>query len=424
MDYSEPILFILISLLFSAFFSGMEIAFVSANKLKIELDSKQGLFTSKILSKFQQDQKRFIGAMLVGNNIALVVYGIFAGSLILTAIFGVSDASHAAYPTVTLLIQTLISTLVILLTAEFFPKAIFRSDPNRWLNIFAIPLLLCYIILWFPAWIITGISNVFLKVFLKADTNTENVQFGKIDLDHYIKEISQKLKPEDDIDHEIQIFQNALDFSEVKARDCLVPRNELIAVDFNETIEVVTKKFIEHGLSKILIYRGNIDNIIGYVHCNELFKRPEQIKNILLPVSIVPEPMQANEVLELLIKQNRNLAVVVDEFGGTSGIVTIEDVVEEIFGEIEDEHDKEDIIEKEIGEDHYLFSGRIEIDYLTDHYKLDLDEDGDYDTLAGFIIHHHEDIPDEGHVIEVDDLKLTVKKVSETRIELVEVEAL
>jgi CBS domain containing-hemolysin-like protein len=424
MDYSEPILFILISLLFSAFFSGMEIAFVSANKLKIELDSKQGLFTSKILSKFQQDQKRFIGAMLVGNNIALVVYGIFAGSLILTAIFGVSDASHAAYPTVTLLIQTLISTLVILLTAEFFPKAIFRSDPNRWLNIFAIPLLLCYIILWFPAWIITGISNVFLKVFLKADTNTENVQFGKIDLDHYIKEISQKLKPEDDIDHEIQIFQNALDFSEVKARDCLVPRNELIAVDFNETIEVVTKKFIEHGLSKILIYRGNIDNIIGYVHCNELFKRPEQIKNILLPVSIVPEPMQANEVLELLIKQNRNLAVVVDEFGGTSGIVTIEDVVEEIFGEIEDEHDKEDIIEKEIGEDHYLFSGRIEIDYLNEHYKLDLDEDGDYDTLAGFIIHHHEDIPDEGHVIEVDDLKLTVKKVSETRIELVEVEAL
>jgi CBS domain containing-hemolysin-like protein len=186
----------------------------------------------------------------------------------------------------------------------------------------------------------------------------------------------------------------------------------------------VTKKFIEHGLSKILIYRGNIDNIIGYVHCNELFKRPEQIKNILLPVSIVPEPMQANEVLELLIKQNRNLAVVVDEFGGTSGIVTIEDVVEEIFGEIEDEHDKEDIIEKEIGEDHYLFSGRIEIDYLNEHYKLDLDEDGDYDTLAGFIIHHHEDIPDEGHVIEVDDLKLTVKKVSETRIELVEVEAL
>ena len=424
MDYSEPILFILISLIFSAFFSGMEIAFVSANKLKIELDSKQGVFTSKILSNFQQDQKRFIGAMLVGNNIALVVYGIFAGSLILTAIFGVDDAKYAAYPTITLLIQTLISTLVILLTAEFLPKAIFRSDPNRWLNIFAIPLLLVYIVLWIPAWLITGLSNLFLKVFLKADTNTENVEFGKIDLDHYIKEISEKLKPDDDIDHEIQIFQNALDFSKVKARDCLIPRNELIAVEFNESIEVVTKKFIEHGLSKILIYRGNIDNIIGYVHCNELFKRPEKIKNILLPVSIVPEPMQANEVLELLIKQNRNLAVVVDEFGGTSGIVTIEDVVEEIFGEIEDEHDKEDIIEKEIGEDHYLFSGRIEIDYLNERYDLDIEEEGDYDTLAGFIIHHHEDIPDEGHIIEVEDLKLTVKKVSETRIELVEVEVL
>lgn len=424
MDYSESILIIIISLLFSAFFSGMEIAFVSANKLKIELDNKQGVFTARILSKFQQDQKRFIGAMLVGNNIALVVYGIFAGALILATIFGVEKAGQTNYPTVTLLLQTLLSTLVILVTAEFFPKAIFRSDPNRWLNIFAIPLLLCYMLLWIPAWIITGISLLFLRVFLKADTNTENVQFGKIDLDHYIKEISEKLKPDDDIDHEIQIFQNALDFSEVKARDCLVPRNELIAVDFNETIEEVTKSFIEHGLSKILIYRGNIDNIIGYVHCNELFKKPEHIKNVLLPVSIVPEPMPANEVLELLIKQNRNLAVVVDEFGGTSGIITIEDVVEEIFGEIEDEHDKEDIIEKELGEDHFLFSGRIEIDYINERYKLDLEEEGDYDTLAGYIIHHYENIPDEGHVIDIEDFKFTIKKVSETRIELIEVEAL
>lgn len=416
MDYSTDILIILISILASAFFSGMEIAFVSANRLQIELENKQGNFAAPVLSYFLKHPKKFIASMLVGNNIALVVYGIFMGELLLKILHIQLDTGLG------LLLQTLISTLIILVTAEFLPKAIFSSIPNRMLNIFAFPLVLIYVLLYIPAVVITWLSRMILGKLLKTNTHNERVEFGRVDLDHFIREATQRIDPEDEVDHEIQIFQNALDFSKVKARDCQVPRNELVAVDIDEDIQELRKMFVDTGLSKILVYKESIDNIIGYVHSYELFKRPKAVKNILRPVSIVPEPMAANEVLEQFIRQKRNMAVVVDEFGGTSGIVTMEDIVEEIFGDIEDEHDKDELIERRIDEFTYEFSGRLEIDYINENYNLEIPEDERYDTLAGWIIHHYEDIPNSGDLISIDDLfKIKVLEVSNTRIELVRI---
>ncbi len=417
---SDSWLIIFISIVFSAFFSGMEIAFVSANKLKIELDAKQGSYPAKIIRNFLSRPKLFIATMLVGNNLALVIYGIETGELLSQLLFSTDAWENYTQPYLALTVQTVISTAVILVTAEFLPKSLFRVNPNGWLKGLAFPLTAVFLVLFIPAAIINLISKGFLKLFLGADMSNEQQNFGTVDLDHYLQEITSRMTPDQDLEHEIQILQNALDFSHLKARDCLIPRNEIIAMSIEDDIESLRRKFIETGLSKMVIYRDNIDNIIGYVHIRDAFKKPENLKKILMPAFIVPEPMAANEVLESFIKKKRNLAVVVDEYGGTSGILTIEDVVEEIFGEIEDEHDKEELIEKQLSETEFQFSARLEIDYLNEEYDLKLPESDDYDTLGGLIIHHLEDIPSQNETVIIGAYQFKMRKVAETRIDLVD----
>jgi putative hemolysin len=422
MDSYWPLI-ILLALTASAFSSGLEIAFITANKLKIELDKKQGVFAANIISHFIQKPKLFIGTMLVGNNAAIVVYGLYMGEFIencLMSFFPAMEASVGQFGIV--LIQTIISTIIVLVLAEFIPKAIFSINPNKWLNMMAIPLAIWYGVLFVFAWIVTGISDLFIKLFLKKEIKAEEVEFGRIDLDNYLEQATGNIDHSKDIDHEIQIFQNALDFSNVKARDCLIPRNEIVGIEITNTIDQLRKMFIETRLSKILVYRDNIDHIIGYVHSYELFKKPEHIQHILRPVSIIPEPMPANEILKLFIKQKKNVAVVVDEFGGTAGIITMEDIVEEIFGEIEDEHDKEDGTEKLLEENVFEFSARLEIDYLNQKYNLNLPvDDEQYDTLGGLILFLRGDIPEENETITHHNFTFTPIRVSETRIDLVKV---
>lgn len=405
---------ILTSLISSAFFSGMEIAFVSANKLKIELDGKQGDFFAKIVSNFLKRPSRFIGAMLVGNNIALVVYGIYMAKILEPEI-----ARFTQSDLIILLIQTVISTILILITAEFLPKTLFRINPNNMLRFFAFPLLIIYYVLLLPMLLVIGISEALIKLFSPGIKMQEDLNFGRLDLEYYIKEGTENNENQEDIDHEIQIFQNALDFSKVKARECMVPRTEVIAMDIEDSIENLTAKFIDTGLSKILIYRDTIDNIIGYTQSFELFKKPDSIKSILIPVPIIAISMTANEILEEFIEQRRSIAVVVDEFGGTSGIVTIEDIIEEIFGEIEDEHDKEELIETKISDSEFLFSARLEVDYLNDEYGLNLPESDNYETLAGLLINTFESIPIMNEEIILDNFIFTVKKVFQNKIDLV-----
>ena len=334
-------LFLILAMVASAMFSGLEIAFVSANKLKIELDNSKGNFTAKILSSFLKQPAKFIGAMLLGNNIALVIYSILMAQFLepLIAFYLVDNEI------IILLFQTIISTLLILFFAEFLPKALFRINPNKVLTIAAIPITIVYYILYPFTYFTVGISNLILKIF-KVDTSESDLAFSKIDLEDFVANIQENQNEGEEIHSEIQIFKNALGFSDVKVRECMVPRTQITAMEVEKSIEELREKFIETGLSKILIYRDSIDNIIGYAHSKELFKKPESIKSVLLPVSIVPEVMSANDMLKKALKERRSVAVVVDEFGGTSGILTIEDVIEEIFGEIEDEHDKEEFVEK------------------------------------------------------------------------------
>ena len=410
---------ILSTLVFSAFFSGMEIAFVSANKLKIELDGKQGDFFAKIISNFLKRPSRFIGAMLVGNNIALVVYGIFMAKILEPKIAGFTESEL-----VILLLQTILSTLIILVTAEFLPKTLFRINPNLMLRFFALPLFIIYWIMFLPMLLVIGISELLIKIFSPQLSSEEDLNFGRIDLEHYLKEGTEHTQSQEEVDHEIQIFQNALDFSKVKARECMIPRTEIVALEMEEDLEKLKDKFIETGLSKILIYKDNIDNIIGYTHSFELFKKPESIKSILLPLPIIPMSMQANEILEIFIQQKRSIAVVVDEFGGTAGIVTIEDIIEEIFGEIEDEHDKEALMETRINDHEFLFAARLEVDYLNNEYNLGLPESDNYETIAGLIIDTFESIPTMNEQIQKDQFVFTVKKVFQNKIDLVHLKVL
>lgn len=403
---------ILSTLVFSAFFSGMEIAFVTANKLKIELDGKQGNILSKILAGFVKKPSQFLGVMLVGNNISLVVYGIFMAKVLEPNIYFFTQNDGLV-----LLIQTIISTIIILITAEFIPKTLFRINPNNILRIFSFPLILAYGILLFPMLIIIGISEILIKLFAPNLSDQNQLSFGRIDLEHYIREGTENYESEEEVDHEIQIFQNALDFSKVKARECMVPRTEIIAMDVEEDIEVLREKFVETGLSKILIYRDNIDNIIGYTHSFELFKKPKSIKSILLPVPIIAMSMPANEILEVFIEQRKSIALVVDEFGGTSGILTIEDIIEEIFGEIEDEHDKEALTELQIDENEYLFAARLEVDYLNDAYNFNLPISDAYETLGGLVLNKCESIPEVNEEIKLNGFIFTIKEVSDNKIE-------
>jgi len=405
---------VLAMLICSAFFSGMEIAFVSANKLKIELDGKQGSFLAKILAGFLKKPSRFIGTMLVGNNIALVIYGIYMAKILEPKI-----ALYTHSEAIILIVQTILSTILILITAEFLPKTLFRINPNLVLRFFAFPLLIIYWILLLPMLLVISISEMLIRLFSKEVTKADELNFGRLDLEHYIKEGTENNEDQEEVDHEIQIFQNALDFSKIKARECLVPRTEVVAMDVEDSIENLRNKFVETGLSKIVIYRDNIDNIIGYTHSFELFKKPESIKSILLPIPILAISTPANEILKILNEQKKSIAVVVDEFGGTSGILTIEDVIEEIFGEIEDEHDKEELIETKINANEYLFSARLEVDYLNDEYNLNLPESDNYETIAGLIIDKFESIPKMDEKIDFDQFEFTVKKVFDNKIDLI-----
>ena len=401
----------------------MEIAFVSSNKLRIEIDRKQQKFLSGIVSYFLKHPSRYIATMLVGNNIALVIYGIaFAGLLEESIRSALGNGSEATV----LLIQTLISTLIILLTAEFLPKTIFRINPNNSLRLFSVPILIFYVLL-FPVTILTiGISNITMRYLLRIrpDNPSKEPVFSKVDLDHFVttQQIEQDKGGEEPED--LKIFKNALEFSGLKIRDCMIPRTDLIALEEETSVEDLARRFVDTGLSRILIYKETIDNVIGYVNSKDLFKKPDRIKTLLKPIQIVPEALPVNKLLTGFIKDGKNIAVVVDEFGGTSGIITTEDIIEEIVGEIEDEHDSSDLMEKQLDELRYLLSGRLEIDYLNEKYLLAIPNSEEYETLAGYIIYNYESIPEKNTTVSIDNYLITITNVSSNRIEEVDLKVL
>ena len=406
------IISILISIILSAFFSGMEIAFVSANKLHIELEKKREGFIPKILNIITQKSSKFITTMLVGNNISLVIYSYYMG------IFLVKTLPLESYNNFSvLLIQTFISTIIILITAEFLPKAIFRIYANEVLKLFVVPAYVFYILFHFFSEFITIISDFFLRVFFKTDADEQQTEFSKEELGNYISEQLETGNDEDHIDSEIQIFQNALDFQNVKAREVMVPRTEIIAVELHEKVIHLKKIFIDSGLSKVLVYKASLDDVIGYVNAFELFKKPKTIKSILLPIEIVPESMMINDVLNNLMKKRKSVAIVVDEYGGTSGMITLEDIVEELFGEIEDEHDTQEFLEKIVSDSEFNFSARLEVDYLNEEYDLNIPKSEAYETLGGFIIDYTESIPKENEIVKIENFEIKIIKVSSAKIE-------
>ena len=409
-------LVIIICLVLSAFFSGMEIAFVSSNRIYLEIEKLQLGLTSKVLKKITQNPSRFIASMLLGNNIALVVYGIFMGDRILQLFFPNTLLTGEASLTV-VFYQTLISTGVILLTAEFLPKVFFQLYANTFIKIFAIPVAFFYYFFYPLTFLIIELTDYILKKFLNTETDQVQLSFSKIELGNYIEEQLESAQDKENLDSEIQIFQNALDFSEVKTREAMVPRAEVIAVEESTSLEEIITLFISTGLSKIPVYKENIDHILGYVHAFEMMKKPKGIKNILMPVAYVPETMLVNDVLKLLTRQHKSIAVVIDEYGGTSGIVTVEDIVEELFGEIEDEYDTVEHVEKQIEEGVYDFSARLEVDYLNQKYNLSLTESEYYETLGGMIAYNIGQIPQKDEEIELSPYILKIKKVSAKKIE-------
>ncbi|HET8854436.1 MAG TPA: hemolysin family protein [Salinimicrobium sp.] len=417
------VVIIICSLILSAFFSGMEIAYVSSNKIHIEIEKKQNDFLAVILTRLTKKPSKFIATMLVGNNIALVVYGFFMGDLLMEWLLSLNlDSAFWSYIVneLSLLTQTVISTLIILLTAEFLPKVFFQIYSNSLIKIFAVPAYLFYVLFGFVSNFIIWISDFVLKHFFRTAGDEVQLAFSKVELGNYINEQMERVEENQEVDSEIQIFQNALDFSEVKSREVMIPRTEIIAVDLNEDPKDLIEKFTETGLSKILIYNETIDDIIGYIHSFELFKKPPTIKSILLSVVFVPETMLVKDVLNILIRKRKSIAVVIDEYGGTSGMMTVEDIVEELFGEIEDEHDSVVLTEEKLGEDHYLFSARLEVDYLNETYKLNIPEEENYETLGGYIVNHTEEIPEKDGLVNINGYEFLIREVSSTKIELVE----
>lgn len=411
-------LIIVFSLILSAFFSGMEIAFVSANKLKLELDKKKGAFTARLISHFSDMPSRFIGALLLGNNIALVIYGMGMTEVLDPHLLNVFPDSLSS-KSLLLLSETILSTLIILFFAEFIPKATFRIHSNALLRFFSIPVTVFYYLFYPVIYIYLTISEVIIKKVFRVKTLSQKADFSYIDLDQYLKEFAPENRQESNIQQELQMFQNVIDFKTVKLRECMVPRTEVVAVNEHDPVEVLRNAFTEYGLSRVMIYSDTMDNLIGYCHSSDLFKRPETIKQVVRPISYVPETMHANDVLSLFIDKNQNIAVVVDEFGGTAGLVTMEDIIEEIFGEIEDEYDEEVMIEKRIDDDEYIFSSRLEIDYLNEKYEMDLPVSEDYETLSGLLIHYQESIPKTGQRIEVGPYTFIILTATRKRVEKV-----
>ena len=403
---------ITITLLMSAFFSGMEIAFISANKLKLELDKKSKNFSSKIISLFTKQESHFIVSMLIGNNIALVVYGVIMAKVLESNLI-------VFIPSAFLLIiaQTIISTLIILVVAEFIPKAIFRINSNRVLKFFSIPLMITYLLLYPFILLMITLSKWILRTLFKVEIDENQRLFDRVDLDDYLS----MLTAQEEENMEVEMLQNALELPSIKARECMVPRTEIVAVEIKTSILELKEKFIASKLSKILVYKNDIDKVIGYVHSLDLFRKPKTIKSILMPIPIVTETMVASDLLELFINQHRAVAVVVDEYGGTSGMVTVEDVTEEIVGEIEDEHDQETLIDKKIDEKTFLFSARMEVDAINKKYDLYLPTSEEYETLAGLLLSFHEDIPEIETEVEIETFKFVVKQVNDRSIQLIQI---
>ena len=406
---------LIITMAFSAFFSGMEIAFVSVDKLRFEMERKDGI-TSRILSIFFRHPNEFISTMLVGNNIALVIYGILMAQIIGDTILVSVIENHFFV----VLAQTVISTLIILVTGEFLPKMLFKINPNVALNVSAVPLFICYVILYPISKLSSGLSYFFLFLFgVKVNKEVSDKAFGKVDLDYFVQSGIESADSEEELDTEVKIFQNALDFSNVKIRDCIVPRTEIVAIDLTASLDELKSRFIESGLSKIIVYDGNIDNVVGYIHSSEMFRDPENWHNNVKTVPIVPETMSASKLMKLFMQQKKTIAVVVDEFGGTSGIVSLEDLVEEIFGDIEDEHDSTSYVCKQIGDHEYVLSARLEIEKVNEAFGLELPESDDYLTIGGLILHYYQSFPKLHEVVNIDCYQFKIVKVTATKIELV-----
>ena len=409
------IIYLLITMAFSAFFSGMEIAFVSVDKLRFEMDRKGGV-SSRILSLFFRNPNDFISTMLVGNNIALVIYGILMAQIIGDSLLAGWITNHF----VMVLVQTVISTLIILVTGEFLPKTLFKINPNLALNVCAVPLFICYVVLYPISKFSSGVSYLFLRLFgMKVNKEASAKAFGKVDLDYFVQSSIDNAESEETLDTEVKIFQNALDFSAVKIRDCIVPRTEVVAVALDTSLEELKGRFVESGISKIIVYDGNIDNVVGYIHSSEMFRSPKDWRDHVKEVPIVPETMAAHKLMKLFMQQKKTIAVVVDEFGGTSGIVSLEDLVEEIFGDIEDEHDNTSYICKQIGEHEYVLSARLEIEKVNETFNLELPESDDYLTVGGLILNQYQSFPKLHELVSVGKYQFKIIKVTATKIELV-----
>jgi CBS domain containing-hemolysin-like protein len=418
----SQLLAVLAMLLLAAFFAGMEIAFLASNKLRLELDRKQGLLSSRIIGIFQEYSGQYIATIQLGNNFAIVIYGIFM-SRWLDPVISTFISSEIGV----LVVQTLLSTFIVLLLAEFLPKALVRINPNLALRLMSFPLMIFFITLYPVSLIIHRLSNLILKSIIRANSvnKYDQMVFGKVDLNHLIDESQDnKGKNQNEDKDEIKLFQNALGFSNVKVRDCMIPRTEMVAINVKDSLDVLRQRFINSGFSKMLIYDSNIDNIVGYVTSKELFKNPPDIKSMMIDISFIPETMPANKQLKKFIQEHKSIAVVVNEFGGISGMLTIEDIMEEIFGEIDDEHDIDEFIEKNPEKGQYIFSGRLEIDYLNEKYRLDFPDSEEFDTLAGYIIFVNQNIPKVNDKIITENYEFRILKVSRTRIELVQLKTL
>lgn len=409
------VIYLLITMAFSAFFSGMEIAFVSVDKLRFEMERKLGVISS-ILTYFLRNPNNFISTMLVGNNIALVIYGILMAQVIETNLLAGVISNHFLM----VLVQTIISTLIILVTGEFLPKTLFKINPNLMLRVCAVPLFICYVVLFPISKFASGLSYLFLRIFgMKINEEASAKAFGKVDLDYFIQSSIENADSAVELDSEVKIFQNALDFSNIKIRDCIVPRTEIVAVDLTTSLEELKNIFVESGISKIIVFDGNIDNVVGYIHSSEMFRNPADWRNNVKEVPIVPETMAAHKLMKLFMQQKKTIAVVVDEFGGTSGIVSLEDLVEEIFGDIEDEHDNTSYISKQIEEHEYILSARLEIEKVNEMFGLDLPESDDYLTVGGLILNRYQSFPKLHELITVGNYQFKIIKMTATKIELV-----
>ena len=408
----------IVAIIFSGLFSGTEIAFIQSNKVRIEIDATKGGFINKIISKFNSNQDMFISTILVGNNIVLVVYGITI-SVILNPMLQQIYNNEAFV----LIANTIVSTGIILITGEFMPKTVFRINPNLMLKLFALPVLIIYVLLYPISLFISWISRQLMKLIGVKDEQVETSSITMDELDNYIQQTIDEQKGKEEVENEVKIFRNAIDFKDTHIGDCMIPRNEIVAVDMETTTkEQLINTFVSTGLSNIVVYKEDIDNVCGYIHVAELLDAEVEWKERIKPVVFTPETMLANKMMRRLMAEKKSMAIVVDEFGGTCGLVTLEDLVEEIFGEIEDEHDRQKLVERKIGENEYEFSGRVEIEHINEKFDLDIKESESYHTIAGYILDNLESLPSQGDVFELGDLKFTILNMSAARIELIKVE--